>query len=309
MGKGSQVRIPPKSPVRANAGHAADDRVPCSDRVVAECEDRVKNGSVPLPTLFRGDSLPPDVVSPGKPHRGRTFAERFPTEGLMAKFADQGRSVWAKLPLPMLVAHHIGYELGSEGADVSYHSPLLSFSPRREKAFEYSERRPGKRRRLIECPQHEATHFVWKLEGILATPAGRGHGLYAFEYEASSVNVAQYLNDARRRLVSGDRSALGPTLVQTIVHGHLDADKSPHQALLIDAVLYLASPACGDVPPTLRERARERAANAEEWLLFPCDPMPDGVGVSARFVPNKHISADMFLRLNEPEGSERDPAP
>ncbi len=119
----------------------------------------------------------------------------------------------------------------------------------------------------------------------------------------------QYLNDARRRLVSGDRSALGPTLVQTIVHGHLDADKSPHQALLIDAVLYLASPACGDVPPTLRERARERAANAEEWLLFPCDPMPDGVGVSARFVPNKHISADMFLRLNEPEGSERDPAP
>jgi len=63
--------------------------------------------------LFRGDSLPARILSTNGRNRGRTFAEHFCGNGLMAKFSDGGTSRMLKdHDLFDLVISHIGYDLG-----------------------------------------------------------------------------------------------------------------------------------------------------------------------------------------------------
>ena len=64
--------------------------------------------------LYRGDSLPAVVYNTSARRRGRTFAEYFCGNGLMAKFADGGRSalLWGR-DLLDLVLVHVGYDVGS----------------------------------------------------------------------------------------------------------------------------------------------------------------------------------------------------
>lgn len=252
--------------------------------------------SVCVPPLYRGDSLPPEVASAGKAHRGSTFANRFATEGLMAKFADLGQSRWAKLPLPVLVAKHIGYVAGTDDAAVSYHSPMLSFTVSRDRAFQFAERKDGKRRHLAECSLDEATHFVWRLEDVLANLVEPG--LFEFEYFASSVNISAFRREAEQKVLGGDNSGWTRAVVRGLVQDAVDEDQGRHLAWLIDANAYLAAKS-DQIPSENAAIARERAATADEWLLYPRDPMPDGKGVSARFMPNKHLFADSFYRITD----------
>jgi hypothetical protein len=43
-------------------------------------------------------------------------------------------------------------------------------------------------------------------------------------------------------------------------------------------------------------QAKEFAERDDEWLLYPCDPMPDGLGVSARLSLNKDLDLLDWLK-------------
>lgn len=117
--------------------------------------------------LYRGDSLPSQVRSADRKSRGRTFAQYFCGNGLMAKFADGGHSYLVSgKELRQLVEEHIGYVVGAASEELSLHSPLLSFSESRERAFAFLERREKKRQNLVECNFEDATHFLWDLAAL-----------------------------------------------------------------------------------------------------------------------------------------------
>jgi hypothetical protein len=122
----------------------------------------MSNQRLKLPTLFRGDSIPPQAAVAPPVHRGKTFAEIFSTEGLIAKAADGGFSCHLDRPLEELVQFHIGYGDTTEEKCKAYHSPLISFTVSEDAAFTYMNR---SKKELIECEMDDATHFIWRLEG------------------------------------------------------------------------------------------------------------------------------------------------
>src|SRR4051812_16112083 len=96
--------------------------------------------------LYRGDSLPSNVLSATRKVRGKTFADHFCGSGLLAKFASGGRSrLLAGKDLRQLVEEHIGYADKSAAELLALHSPMLSFSTSSDLAFAFCERSENKR--------------------------------------------------------------------------------------------------------------------------------------------------------------------
>lgn len=245
-----------------------------------------------FPILYRGDSVPTSIRSHTDPlHRGRTFAEFYLSEGLMAKSADGALGKHLERDTDYLIHTHVGYKQGthdepSEEEWISKHSPFISFSSEKSSAMYFADR--TKKKKLGSCAFEDADYFLWTLEGIPGVKIKEG--LYGLAFKTSTCNVKKFLNDRVNAANSGSMEAALSILPILIVHGHIDSDSSWHQALLIDVVTYLESnPSGGSVTKELKDRAVQRAKKWSEWLLYPMDPMPDGKGFSARFPPNQHL--------------------
>lgn len=249
--------------------------------------------------LYRGDSLPHVVLTASRKSRGKTFADYFCGNGLSAKFGDRGHSDLLRgKSLRQLVEEHVGYIVSSDpkkptpSERLALFSPMLSFAPSRDRAFEFAERNEKKRLNLEECPFENATHFVWELDVDLPT-AATSPGVFEFIYYADPHNcrdiVERQLGEGIAEISNGGAATnLMAALGSAFAMGHAEADASPHFARLIDATTILADDRHG-ADPVVLERARKFATRDDEWLLYPSDPMPDGCGLSATFVMNMHL--------------------
>ncbi len=147
------------------------------------------------PVLFRGDSLAQRGLSETGQGRGRTFIEHALANGLMARFADLGRSydLEGRDDIDLVLAH-VGADPDQPEAQLADHSPMISFSTASETAFVYANQED---RHLERCQPDDATHFVWRFEpGLEAVPSPRGNilpGVHAFRYKKDHVNVRSYL--------------------------------------------------------------------------------------------------------------------
>ena len=252
---------------------------------------------VELPELFRGDTCTQRGANAAD--KGRTFADHFLTNGLMAKFADGGNLAWFNLPLPYLVVAHIGYAKNTREEKISYRSPLLSFTRSLEEAWGFADRSGRKRFDIV--PFADATHFAWKLSGIRARELSAGR--FQFTYRASTHNVAGFRQQLEAELQGGHLGNFERTIATGLVHQHLDADDEEHVAELIDATAFLKANEHIVEDKALLRRALDFAERSSEWLLFPKDPMEDGRGFSAQFPPNKHLSVPVFARdVRAPSG-------
>jgi len=245
---------------------------------------------VTLPDLYRGDTCTPR--GPNAADKGKTFADHFLTNGLMSKFADGGNLSWFNLPLPYLVAAHIGYGPKTPEEQISYRSPLLSFTQSRDEAWDFADR--SKRKKFEIAPFVDATHFAWKLSGISAQQISTGH--FRFYYRSSTQNVTAFRRQLEAVLLTGNLDKFERTIAVGIVHQHLDADEQAHVAELIDAVAFLKTNEDLIKNKGLFAQALKFAERSSEWLLYPKDPMEDGRGFSARFCPNEFLSAPIFAR-------------
>lgn len=245
-----------------------------------------------FPTLFRGDSIPASIRSHSDPlHRGRTFAELYLSEGLMAKSADGALVKHLEMDSDYLIHAHIGYQQGTIDDPsleewISKHSPFISFSTERSSAMYFVDR--TKKKNLESCSFEQAEYFLWELNGMPGVKLKAG--LFALAFKTGTQNVKKFLNDRIAAANGGSVEAALSILPTLIVHGHLDSDQTWHQALLVDVVEYLTkNPAGTSVSKELRDRALQRGKKWSEWLLYPMDMMPDGKGFSARFPPNQHL--------------------
>ncbi len=256
------------------------------------------------PILFRGDSLPNAVTNHNDPRvRGKTWAEYYITEGLVAKFASSGsEDIWRR-DLRYLVACHVGYKRGTDPKKVNFEtyvynkSPFISFSSRMKTAFAFMDR--TQKSKFENCDIGDATHFVWSLEGIEWNRVGIGR--FEFTYTASNESVEQFLAEdaeALQKMAADpdtlDLGAFGPILGRLIVAQHTAADNSIHRAELIHVVPFLLANFwhVGDI--FLLLRALLRSYRSSEWLLWPKDPF--GKSYSAKFPVNKHLKLDHWAR-------------
>ena len=247
------------------------------------------------PALYRGDSLPntPRDHS-NSTEKGRTWADYFKTEGLMAKFNSGGYSDFWKHPLAYLVASHVGYERHPDSKRVtreqfiSNKSPFISFSTNEDKAGYFMDR--TEKAKLVRSDLDVATHFLWSLNSIECVK--NEEGWFSFIYSASIENVAEFLRQdlsaLKEKAHEMDLHDIGPLLGGLIVSSHTVQDKNPHYADLIDVVTFLNNTDTSKVAAGLVRRAIERAQEDSEWLLFPKDPF-DGAGYSSRFTLNKYL--------------------
>ncbi len=117
------------------------------------------------------------------------FAEHYIADGLIAKHADGGRSAEIlNRPLAYLVSAHTGYDRNTDEEWLSRHSPFISFSTDVEAAWHFMDR--TERRDLVPCELWEASHFMWRLEGIEAEYVSQGR--YRFTYRANPKNVERF---------------------------------------------------------------------------------------------------------------------
>lgn len=254
------------------------------------------------PNLFRGDSLPNTQKDHNSPlEKGRTWAEFYKTEGLMAKFNSGGSSrIWDH-SLSYLVASHVGYERHSNPKEVtpeqliSNKSPFISFSTTIENAGYFMDR--SEKAKLVESSLDEATHFIWDLSSIETTKKAEGH--YSFTYSASIENVANFLRQSLQEISTKghemDMHALGPRLGELIASAYTHADTSVHFADLIDVVTFLKNDQQRQLDKNLVNRAIQRAEESTEWLLFPRDG-GDKAGFSSRFVLNKYLKLHYWAK-------------
>lgn len=245
-----------------------------------------------FPILYRGDSVPKTVRSQSDPlHRGRTFAELYLSEGLMAKSADGAIGKHLALDTDYLIHTHIGYKQGTSDDPsteewISKHSPFISFSTEKDSAMYFVDR--TKKKNLESCAFENGEYFLWQLGEIPGVKIKEG--LFALAFKTSTCNVKKFLTSGIAAANAGSVEAALSILPTLIVHGHLDNDQSWHQAILVDVVTYLSSnPSGPTVSSDLRDRALTRAKKWSEWLLYPLDLMPDGRGFSARFPPNQYL--------------------
>lgn len=250
-----------------------------------------------IPDLFRGDSCL--ALGANAADRGKTFADHFLTNGLMAKFADWGDLGWEHLPLPYLVAAHVGYlkskpkEKPTLEERISFRSPMLSFSQSLEEAWYFVDRTEKKKFEVVGFT--DATHFVWKLSGITASEVSTGR--WRFSYRYSTENVEAFRRQLEADLLAGKYDKFARTVATGIVHDHLQRDREDHQAELIEVVPFLEANRASMENQLLWEQATERARRSREWLLYPRDPMEDGRGFSAQFGPNRFLSVPVFARV------------
>lgn len=257
-------------------------------------EDASTTSLIELPVLYRGDSLPPSVAATTRDHRGRTFAEHYVTEGLLAKSADKGLSRHLNRPLPVLVATHVGYRLTNDDEKyAAYHSPLISFSTDPVSAWHFLDRTSKKK--FAPCELENATHFMWKLIDARVQQIGPGH--YRLRYVASTKNVDRFRQKLVAAVQQGDLTKLNRALAAQIVHGHVEQNQATRMADVIDAAEYLGSlDATERVDVDLLQRARTFAARWSEWLVYPMDVIPGLHGYSARFSLNEHLDLHLFAR-------------
>lgn len=249
--------------------------------------------------LYRGDSIPRKILSTQPASRGRTFAKHFCDNGLMAKFADGGQPILlAGKDLRQLVEEHVGYTRGSQAEKLSRRSPMLSFSSSNKCAFGYSERRNRRRIRLENCDFLDATHFVWELRIDLPKPSRPG--LYEFQYFFDPKHCQEIVDLQVQKAhkiwdSTGNFDPLATALAPQIVIREGLSDKSTHLACLIDVKEFLKEDREASNPEILA-LARQRAIRDKEWLLYPSDTMPNGQGLSARFVMNKDLKVFTHYR-------------
>lgn len=246
--------------------------------------------------LYRGDSLPREVAAANSRIRGRTFADHFIGNGLMAKFADGGTSeLLLGKSLLQLVLEHVGYESGTPAERLSDHSPFISFSMSEACAFAFSERKEKKRLRLQPCHLDEATHFVWELEIDMERDVKKVKpGQFDLEYSANPTNCSSFIEEELRRgiqkeVTTHDPWALACALGKYIACRHATADSSIHRAVLVDVVSFVCEQDTSTFDNQLVRNTIERATRDHEWLIYPADLMPNGQGVSARFTMNRHL--------------------
>ncbi|MFP2895917.1 hypothetical protein [Corallococcus sp. 4LFB] len=257
---------------------------------------------VSLPTLYRGDSLP--TVSQGAkgPQRGRTFADYYVTEGLLAKSTDGGLSRHLQQPLEQLVAVHVGY--GNENKEeqyAAYHSPLISFSTDATAAWHFLDRTAKKS--FEACPIDDATHFMWRLTDVRVRQLSPGQ--FCFEYRKSTKNVDKFREQFVAALRGGNESQLNRALSTQIVHQNIQADTGLHIAHLIDVNTFLAGvdAAKHKVDADLLARARERGEKWSEWLLYPMEVEEGLDGYSGRFSVNEALDFHLFARKVPPQSA------
>ena len=251
------------------------------------------------PMLYRGDSIPPRIYGlADEKHRGRTFADHFATNGLMAKFCEGGLLSWFQEPLPYLVAAHVGYAKESREDGISRHSPFLSFSTREQDAFRYMDRR--ERSDLEACSFADATYFVWRLESETVANEVQP-GVYALTFLAGLNNVRSFVEESVAALKlngSDDEFVFGSTIGQALVQSKIAADTTVHHAWLIDVASFLRANACffrGRFAD-LGIRALANAQRDSEWLLYPRDEEPRLRGFSSRFQPSPLLHAHSWRR-------------
>ena len=243
--------------------------------------------------LYRGDSLPKSVTHMQN-YRGRTFANYFCTNGLMARFADGGSSrLLYGLDALDIVLKHVGYDKNYSEEELAYHSPMISFSEMPGAAFQFAERTERKRKKLETCDLHDATHFMWRLELELGEP--EEPGLYPFRYKADPENCNQIISEQLHQgqllqVQTGDMNKIGQSLLALAVMSHALSDESEHHADLINVVEFVSERNTKGREKRLVENTLNRASRDMEWLLYPKDSMPGGQGYSSRFVMNKHLS-------------------
>lgn len=240
-----------------------------------------------IPALYRGDSLPAIVRATADPlHRGRTFADYFITEGLMAKSADGGRGEDLSKPHEYIFLSHIGYLSNTPEQRISYHSPMLSFSSDIDSANYFKDR--TEKKQFSNCELREATHFIWKI--LIKDVKEIKNGLYEFTYKASTKNVEKF------KISNPTNDNLIEAIAESIVHQHIEEDVSTHVAWLYDAVTFIQKNNFTAYDQALVSRALQRAQDSSEWLLYPRSPMPDGRGFSARFTLNEQLYVEQFCK-------------
>jgi hypothetical protein len=249
--------------------------------------------------LYRGDSLPPNVVQAPARARGRTFANHFCGNGLMAKFADGGSSWLLRgRDLLGLTLAHVGYDLGTPEQELHDHSPLISFSVGVETAFRFSDR--TQRKDLAPSNLDEASHFMWQLDVELSRPLEPGR--YALRFQSDPVNCEAIVEEQLHRglqtqATTGDMDLIGQALMDAAAMEYARADETEHYAELIDVVPFVVAKSPRDGSNRLVENTVARATRDREWLLYPMDPMHDGPGYSARFPMNKHLSVSGCFKI------------
>lgn len=217
------------------------------------------NAERPLPTLFRGDSLPPPVLNANS--RGRTFADHYATDGLLAKAADGGRSQDLNRSPEQLVAVHVGYRTNNQSESyAAYHSPLISFSSEESAAWHFLDRTAKKS--FTDCRIDDATHFMWKLSGVRARPLSPGR--FRFEFRASTANVDRFREEFVGAVHGGELSTLHRALVTQIVHGHMQGDTRTNVADIINVSTFLGTldAARHEIDPEVLSRARDFGSEA-----------------------------------------------
>jgi hypothetical protein len=219
----------------------------------------------------------------------------------MAKFGDGGaHSLVRGKSTRQIVEEHIGYVAGRPSERLALHSPMLSFSSSRDRAFAFLERSEKKRLKLIECAFEDASHFLWELDVELPKPSPPG--LYHLEYKADPVHCRDIVERQLRRGLEieaqdGNPYPLMSALGTGIATGYAAADVTIHRAELIEALEFLREDR-PNADASVLANARQRAERDLEWLLYPTDPMEDGTGPpSARFTMNEHLSVSTCYRL------------
>lgn len=249
--------------------------------------------------LYRGDRFPLPILSTRGRHRGRTFADHFCGNGLMAKFADGGISrLLERKDLVDLVLAHVGYDVGRPEQELADHSPLISFSEDKRTAFGFVDRTHSLD--LEECLFDDATHFMWQIE--IALPSPRQPGLYEITYEADPVNCMalveqQLTRGVSREVNSGNFDSIAKSLMNAVAMAHAAEDQRMHYARLIDVLTYVNSQDVSGREARLVNNTLQRADRDREWLLYPNDLMPDGHGFSARFTMNRHLAVHSCYRV------------
>lgn len=214
----------------------------------------------------------------------------------MAKFCNGGSShLLQGRDLLDLVLSHVGYEIGMPEQDLSYHSPLISFSESQESAFRFSNR---KETPLRPCKIYEASHFIWQFEAIVEGEIEPGR--YAFMYKTDSSNCLDFVREQFWRgfeSVSngGPISGVALPLLDAIAGVYADLDQNEHYAEIIDVVTFIDAKKALISNEKLATKAINRAERDREWLIYPMDPMSDGLGYSGRLGMSKHLSVFQCL--------------
>lgn len=258
-----------------------------------------------LPPIFRGDRID-HVKFPIEDwrHKGESYPQLMLSEGVLCKFESaHARLSILNEPLLYLICSHIGYDTpNSEGVEISpevriaKHSPLISFSDKRDFADDFADR--SKKAKLTTCNYENATHFVFRISGL------KGYeyepGWYFFAYKPSSSNM-RGLNNARidrgvQEMASGGSlQNLNQAIGEMMALNNLDAANSIVIATAIDAARYLEGADRTKVDSGLFQRALERAKKWNEWLIYP--GVPGTVdGHAQRLYPCEHLGFEYYAR-------------